>query len=346
MSKAIFFTDVGKAEYSDILNHTIYMPSSEEQEKCGVVMILDHSFRSPKEGEIQIEVLASGICTHEVSIFSGELSVPAFPMIPGHESVGRVIAAGKDVKKLKEGDLVSCCWYMGQWSKIITGPAELAYKINTDETDEAFDPAMWIIEPAASIVNAVSHMEILPGYKALVIGAGYMGLMMINLLSHFPLSKLSVFEVKEFNRKAAFLCGADEVFDPKSMPVEEMHEDLVNNQYDLVVECSGSQSALDDAIKFCKVGGQVAIFAWHRSERSIDFKTTHLKGTRIINTSPAIDIGREYSRYWPITISLFERGIFNHRYLITHRYNAEDIVDAMIESKKRGEGFIKSVLVF
>lgn len=318
------------------------IPSISEQEKHGVVMKLDHAPRSPKEDEIQIEVLASGICTHEVSIYSGVLTVPEFPMIPGHESVGRVISTGSNVSGLNKGDFVSCCWYMGQWSKVITGPAALAYKINADITD----PALWIIEPAASIVNAVSHMEILPGFEVLVIGAGYMGLLMTDLLSHYPLKNLTVFDLKEFNRKRALLSGADEVYDPCSAQVGSMREDPAGHQYDLVVECSGSQSALDDAIRFCKASGQVAIFAWHRSERVIDLKTTHLKGTRIINTSPAIDVEREYSRYWPITISLFEKGVFNHKHLITHRYKAKNITEAMTSSSNRCEGFIKSVLEF
>ena len=48
--------------------------------------------------------------------------------------------------------------------------------------------------------------------------------------------------------------------------------------------------------------------------------------------------------YWPMTISLFERGIFDLSLLISHKYCAEDIAKAFEDSVKREEGFAKSVV--
>ena len=92
--------------------------------------------------------------------------------------------------------------------------------------------------------------------------------------------------------------------------------------------------------------GEVYLFGWHRTERTVDFKTQHLLGNKLIHTSPALDDGREYSRYWPKTIKLFERGVFDLSLLISHKYKAEDIKQAFVDSVKREEGFVKSVIYF
>ena len=114
-------------------------------------------------------------------------------------------------------------------------------------------------------------------------------------------------------------------------------------EFDKVIECSGSQSGLDLAVSHCGMAGDIYLFGWHRTPRTIDFKTEHLRGHRLIHTSPAIDSEKEYSRYWPKTIKLFEAGVFDLRPLISHKYAAEDIAQAMVDSVKREEGFVKSV---
>jgi threonine dehydrogenase-like Zn-dependent dehydrogenase len=78
----------------------------------------------------------------------------------------------------------------------------------------------------------------------------------------------------------------------------------------------------------------------------IDMRTAHIKGIRIINTSPALDAGRLYERHWESAISLFERGVFDHRKLISHRFAARDAQRAMEVSAERPADYIKGVLIF
>lgn len=55
--------------------------------------------------DVQIEILYSGICHSDIHQARGEWGNSKFPMVPGHEIVGRVTAVGAEVKKLKVGDL-------------------------------------------------------------------------------------------------------------------------------------------------------------------------------------------------------------------------------------------------
>lgn len=330
--KAIILEKPGCISYRDVTATDVYMPTEEEMIEHGTNMYSLAEDRDPKEGEIVVEAVLGAVCTHEVSLYKGDLTHPRYPMIPGHEAVHRVIQVGPGVTHLKPGDYCACCWYMGQWSRRLVGPAKFAYKL----PDTIKDPALWVIEPAASIVNAVSYMDLKPAQRVLLIGAGFMGLLMIQLIKGYPFSEFVVCDVKESSRKLAKQCGAQVVCAP----------DEVTGHFDRVIECSGTQSGLDLAVDACGVAGDIYLFGWHRFARTIDFKSQHTKGNRLIHTTPHLDCGREYSRYWPMTIRLFERGIFDLSPLISHRYDAEDICNAFADSVKREEGFVKSVIYF
>jgi alcohol dehydrogenase, propanol-preferring len=65
---------------------------------------------SPRPGEVALRVLACGVCRTDLHIVDGELEHPHLPLVPGHEIVGEVTAAGADVHDLAEGDRVGVPW--------------------------------------------------------------------------------------------------------------------------------------------------------------------------------------------------------------------------------------------
>lgn len=328
--KAVILEDLGKVSYREVKPTDVYMPTKEEMIFHGMNITALAVDRDPGEGEIAVEAVCVAMCTHEVSVYKGDLTCPKMPMIPGHEAVHKVLKVGKGVTHLKEGDYCACCWYHGQWSKRLVGPAEFAYKL----PDNIGDPANWIIEPAASIVNAASYMDIKPADRVLLVGAGFMGLLMIQLIKGYPYSEFVVCDVKDSSRELAKKCGAKVVCKPEE----------VEGEFDKVIECSGSQPGFDLAISHSGMAAEVYLFGWHRQPRTVDFKTQHLKGTVLKNTSPAIDDGREYSRYWPKTIKLFEAGVFDLSLLISHKYTTDQVEQFYTDSVKREEGFVKSVM--
>lgn len=61
--------------------------------------------RDVGESDVQIEILYCGVCHSDVHQARDEWGGSIFPMVPGHEIVGRVVKVGSKVKKFKEGDL-------------------------------------------------------------------------------------------------------------------------------------------------------------------------------------------------------------------------------------------------
>jgi alcohol dehydrogenase, propanol-preferring len=66
--------------------------------------------RRPGSGEIRVRVLACGVCRTDLHIVDGELPDPKYPIVPGHEIVGRIDAIGDGVESLQLGERVGIPW--------------------------------------------------------------------------------------------------------------------------------------------------------------------------------------------------------------------------------------------
>jgi uncharacterized zinc-type alcohol dehydrogenase-like protein len=61
--------------------------------------------REPRPQDVQIQILYCGICHSDIHQARNEWQNTIYPCVPGHEIIGRIIKAGREVKKFKEGDL-------------------------------------------------------------------------------------------------------------------------------------------------------------------------------------------------------------------------------------------------
>ncbi len=64
----------------------------------------------PADGEVLLKVSACGVCRTDLHLVDGELPDPTLPVVPGHEIVGRVLAAGAGVSGIRAGDRVGVPW--------------------------------------------------------------------------------------------------------------------------------------------------------------------------------------------------------------------------------------------
>jgi propanol-preferring alcohol dehydrogenase len=69
--------------------------------------------RKPGPQQVLIEVGACGVCRTDLHVVDGELEHARFPLIPGHEIVGRILAVGRGVEGFSTGDRVGVPW-LGQ----------------------------------------------------------------------------------------------------------------------------------------------------------------------------------------------------------------------------------------
>jgi threonine dehydrogenase-like Zn-dependent dehydrogenase len=291
----------------------------------------------PGPGEVQVRTLANGICMMEVSLFTGA-EPTEFPRRVGHEGIGVVERIGPGVKDVTEGDLVTCF----QWRTVQNQSPWATHRLPRRPQD----PATWLVEPANCVVTAVRSYDIVPGDRVFVLGAGYMGLLNVQLLGHCPLAELVVADMKPKNLELARRFGATEVIDVSSPEGRDRVADLEKQSpFDLVVEVAGGPATVDPASRMVRTGGKLAIFAWHHEPRSVDLGLWHMRGIRVMNCAPGIGTDRN-ERSWERAIRLLDRGVFDMAPLVTHRHPAADVQAAMELAAERPEGYIKGVLDF
>lgn len=63
--------------------------------------------------QVDIRVINCGICHSDLSMMNNDWGMTAYPIVPGHEIIGEVIAAGNAVKNVKVGDKVGLGWFSG-----------------------------------------------------------------------------------------------------------------------------------------------------------------------------------------------------------------------------------------
>src|ERR671929_83921 len=65
---------------------------------------------SPGRGEVLLRVRACGVCRTDLHVVDGELPEPKLPLVPGHQIVGEVVAAGEGAERFSPGDRVGVPW--------------------------------------------------------------------------------------------------------------------------------------------------------------------------------------------------------------------------------------------
>lgn len=61
--------------------------------------------RNPGAHDVEIEILFCGVCHTDIHFINNDFGMSIYPMVPGHEIVGRVVSVGNHVKKFKQGDI-------------------------------------------------------------------------------------------------------------------------------------------------------------------------------------------------------------------------------------------------
>ena len=64
-----------------------------------------------KSNDVEIEVLFCGICHSDLSVIDNEWGITSYPVVPGHEVVGKIIQRGKAVTHLELGQIVGLGWH-------------------------------------------------------------------------------------------------------------------------------------------------------------------------------------------------------------------------------------------
>jgi threonine dehydrogenase-like Zn-dependent dehydrogenase len=308
----------------------------------GRVELREIEVGDPGPDQVQVELQVTGVCAYDLSLFQGLLpSNLSFPFLHGHEGVGVVRKLGGKVSGLAAGDRVAV---MGNASRLFGRLANVDTSLAARVTEEPREPEVWLAEPVACVVNGLEWSRLVPGDRLAVVGTGFMGLLFLQGLRRSLCAEIVGIDIDERRLGLARECGASEVVHPQTPEGERRLAELEKDPLDVVVECAGSQAALDLSYRILRPAGVLNISSSHRGSgrRSVDVYEWHHKGIAVFNTSPKI--APDFPRVFRRTVKLMERGAFDLRPLITHRA-APGEAQALFElATARGEGYVKGIV--
>ena len=245
---------------------------------------------TPSDGEVILKVEYCGICGSDVHGYLNGVMVPPGTVM-GHECSGVIAEMGKGVEDFHVGDRVvakpiaqcgecpSC--KRGQYSLCVKAfdraigittahdgaMAELV-KIEYPKTmlyrlpdNVSFEQGA-LVEPLSTSLHGVRLSRLRPGDSAVVIGAGTIGLGVIQFLRAAGAGRIIALEVSEAKAALAAKAGADAVLDPtkEGEAVRERILGLTDGiGAEVVYECSGSPFGFQNALWFSRAGGQVMV---------------------------------------------------------------------------------------
>jgi len=240
----------------------------------------------PKIGpdELLVKVMACGICGSDVMEW---YRLKKAPLVLGHEATGEIAQVGKNIKKYKVGDRVfvshhvpcnSCryclsgqhtvCetlhttnYYPGGFSEFIRVPA-----INVERgvfllpQEISFEEGTFI-EPLACVIRGQRMVELKAGQTVLILGAGISGLLHLLAAKSMGAKRIIITDINEYRLKVAKDLGATFAINAKENLVTYLRQVNEDRLADLVIVCTSSLSAFQQALQCVERAGTILCFA-------------------------------------------------------------------------------------
>jgi L-iditol 2-dehydrogenase len=320
----------------------------------------------PADNEVLIRVEAVGLCGTDIHMWEGTNTEGTFPFIPGHEWAGQVVEVGREVKTFRAGDRVvaevpirchvcanckdgldpNMCpdfelygfsWeYPGGMAEYTLAREERLFKI----PDNVSFKEGALVEPVSVAYHGVwgSGGGAAPHDRVVVFGAGPIGLFALLTCKASGAAVISV-EPQPFRQQMARDLGADVVIDPSAgNVVEQVSEHTGGRGATLVLECSGSNGALQTTLDVVAKQGRIVLIGQSVGHKiPIEIGKAILHGTTIVGSS-----GSPY--FFPKTLTFMSRRLVDLMAVVTHQFTLVDILEAF-ELGKAGLNSAKILLL-
>ena len=242
----------------------------------------------PAEEEILVKVSVCGVCHTELDEIEGRTPPPHFPIVPGHQVVGRVEAIGRRVNTFGSGDRVGIAWIhsaCGTCEFCLAGNENLCRDFKATGRDVNGGYAQYITVPegfAYPIPDGFNDSESAPllcagaiGYRSLrltglrdgqtlgLTGFGASGHLVLKLVRHqYPNAKVFVFARNAKERTFAKELGAAWAGEAADEPPEKLH---------CIIDTTPVWKPVVEALKNLESGGRLVINAIRKEEADKDY---------------------------------------------------------------------------
>jgi L-iditol 2-dehydrogenase len=325
-------------------------------------------FPDPVAGDddVLIRVKACGICGSDVHGFTGKTGRRIPPLIMGHEAAGVVEGLGRNVSGFEKGDRIcfdstvycnkceSCRAGLfnrcdkrqvlgvsvpafkrhGAFAEYVAVPSWIVSKI----PDELSFVDAALLEPASIGTHAANRAPISNKDTVVIIGAGTIGLFILQAARLRGAAKVIAVDINEFRLDLAKKLGADKLINPlKSDLVEEVLQETEGKGANVTLEAVGYAKTFADAVSITRMGGHVV--AVGNLEKKAEFDLQQLIAKEHTFTGSYASSGE-----FRDCIELVASGKINVEPLISDVLPMQEGPDAFDRLLKAEENLVKIVL--
>jgi 2-desacetyl-2-hydroxyethyl bacteriochlorophyllide A dehydrogenase len=320
-------------------------------------IVLDHpgTFRvadvpdpAPKATEVVVKVEYCGICGTDLHILAGEFPPTPYPITPGHEFAGTIVARGPDVKPdLPIGARVAVdpslyCGYCrrcragrdnlcenwaaigdtvdGAFAEFVAVPAVNAYRL-PDHVGTQYGA---MAEPLACAVHGMRRLGPVFGDPVVLIGAGTMGLLLLQVLLQAGAGPVTVVDRVADRLEVALKLGAERAVTDAAA--------LDGSRFEVAVDATGVPAAVEAAIGLLDRGGRMLVFGVSPAEAAISASPF-----RVYNDELTITGSMAILRSFGQAVDLLASGAVDPRLLLSEPLPLEQFGEA-VNRVRSGQG--------
>ncbi|MFX1247143.1 MAG: zinc-dependent alcohol dehydrogenase family protein [Promethearchaeota archaeon] len=312
------------------------------------------------KNDLLVKINYCGICGTDLHIYQGQVPFVKYPLIGGHEFSGKVKSIGSNVTEFSIGDRIavnpnlSCkdkrlppkeyCYYCkknrphfctnwqalgvtqdGGFAEYIICPSTSAVRIPEGVT---LKNALFM-EPIACCLHGLYRLKIQTSDIILIIGAGPIGLLMVDIIKSLFKSRIIISEPNISRRNLALHLGADLAIDPKESPLADIINNETENQgVDIAIEAVGSSRTSTEAIELLNRGGRSLIFGVSPPEEAISLKLFELYNKEISLFGSYTNPHENHD-----AIKLLENDIINPSKIVSHEMAIENLENSLLLMK-------------
>lgn len=286
----------------------------------GVVALQPVTVHEPGAGDVVIETVYTSISAGtERMLLAGQMPHPmlTLPVVPGYETVGRVVAVGAAAAPELLGQMVyiggAQCYeginaaWGGQSSRIVV-PAARVIPLDGVPAEHGV-----LLALAATALHGVDLLTVSEGVRALVIGQGPVG----QLAARLARRRGAWVAVSDRSRARLALAAADAVIEVDSTPLAE----ALSAPVDILIEASGSMAALTDALPHLAKGGTILLLGYYQ-KLDLPYMPLFLKEARLLTAKEWAPGDLLRCR------DLIRAGALDAAPLLTHRLPITEIAQA------------------
>ncbi len=317
---------------------------------------------TPRSGEVLVRVGACGICGTDLHVLDGHSPLARYPLIPGHEFAGEVVALGSEIAEgrgeaaITIGSRVAIepNLYCGYCEPCRTGHENLclnyhAIGVTAGGAMAQYVSVPWkkvyplpksislqegaLIEPISCAVHGMHRLQPKSGDTVLIIGAGTMGLLLLQLLVRGGASRVVMIDVNIQRLARAETLGASRTYTDIQHALKEEPPG-----FDCVVDATGVASVVESAFTAVKRGGKLMIFGVASPEARIS-----LSPFRIYNEEITVLGSMAVLFSFQPALDLMSAGIINTKAMLTAELPLEDFSRAL-DLVRCGEGVKTQIL--